>query len=74
MARQCTWFCKMARGDALPPAPPPRPLSQTLEAGDACENYPQQDATYTVFPTKADDKHSQCRHALEVNAIGPPVP
>ncbi|KAM0865800.1 hypothetical protein ACQ4PT_043030 [Festuca glaucescens] len=83
--RECSWNS----GEALPPPPPPPPTGVPGgQAGAENQNSEQQhqvnqvhhgpnvaqDATYVVFMTEPDDKHSQHRRAMEVNVVMPPVP
>ena len=38
------------------------------------DEFPEENATYVVFTSEADDKHSRCQHHREVNAVSSEVP
>ncbi|KAK1687132.1 hypothetical protein QYE76_047980 [Lolium multiflorum] len=78
-----------AAGEPLPPPPPPPPAggpggqagaeANNLEHHEANQvhhggRYLAEDATYIIFTTEPEDKTSQQRRSLEVNAVMPPVP
>src|SRR3954463_811357 len=66
--RQCDFFKRIAKGEALPPPPqnrgPPQQQNQ----------FPRQDAAYMIFTSESVDKGSRRARVQEVNATMPPVP
>ncbi|XP_020166753.1 uncharacterized protein [Aegilops tauschii subsp. strangulata] len=58
---------------AGPPASPPQQLAARPD-GRLQNEFPEANATYFIFTSEADDKHSQCQHHQEVNAVAPEVP
>ena len=85
--RECSWTKRLLSGQALPPPPPP---AGGLGGQAGVENanpdqhhqvnqvhhgpYLAEEATFIVFTTEPEDKNSQHRRPLEVNAVMPPIP
>ncbi|KAK1618018.1 hypothetical protein QYE76_023535 [Lolium multiflorum] len=87
--RDCHFMKRLTSGEPLPPPPPPPPAggpggqagaeANNLEHHEANQvhhggRYLAEDATYIIFTTEPEDKTSQQRRSLEVNAVMPPVP
>ncbi|KAK1617033.1 hypothetical protein QYE76_022550 [Lolium multiflorum] len=87
--RDCHFMKRLTSGEPLPPPPPPPPAggpggqagaeNANLEHHEANQvhhggRYLAEDATYIIFTTEPEDKTSQQRRSLEVNAVMPPVP
>ncbi|KAK1653716.1 hypothetical protein QYE76_071521 [Lolium multiflorum] len=85
--RDCHFMKRLTSGEPLPPPPPPAggPGGQAgaeannLEHHEANQvhhggRYLAEDATYIIFTTEPEDRTSQQRRSLEVNAVMPPVP
>jgi hypothetical protein len=84
----CNFTKRLNSGEPLPPPPPPPPAGRPCGQASA-ENanleqhevnqvhqgrYLAEDATYIIFTMEPEDKTSQQRRSLEVNAVMPPVP
>ncbi|KAK1669850.1 hypothetical protein QYE76_058009 [Lolium multiflorum] len=79
---------RLTSGEPLPPPPPPPPAGGPGPAGTENANlehheanqvhhagrYLAEDATYIIFTSEPEDRTSQERRSLEVNAVIPPVP
>ncbi|KAK1665992.1 hypothetical protein QYE76_054151 [Lolium multiflorum] len=87
--RDCHFMKRLTSGEPLPPPPPPPPAggpggqagaeANNLEHHEANQvhhggRYLAEDATYIIFTTEPEDRTSQQRRSLEVNAVMPPVP
>ncbi|KAK1665249.1 hypothetical protein QYE76_053408 [Lolium multiflorum] len=87
--RDCHFMKRLTSGEPLPPPPPPPPAggpggqagaeANNLEHHEANQvhhggRYLAEDATYIIFTSEPEDKTSQQRRSLEVNAVMPPVP
>ncbi|KAM0925026.1 hypothetical protein ACQ4PT_004461 [Festuca glaucescens] len=87
--RECSWTKRLISGQGLPPPPPPPPaggpggqaggenanLDQQHQVNQAHHGpYLAEEATYIIFTTEPEDKNSQHRRSLEVNAVMPPIP
>ncbi|KAK1677429.1 hypothetical protein QYE76_038277 [Lolium multiflorum] len=85
---ECHFMKRLTSGEPLPPPPPPPPAggpggqagaeNANLEHHEANQvqhgRYLAEDATYIIFTSEPEDKTSQQRRSLEVNAVIPPVP
>ncbi|KAK1683387.1 hypothetical protein QYE76_044235 [Lolium multiflorum] len=85
--RDCHFMKRLTSGEPLPP-PPPLHGGPGGQAGAEANNlehheanqvhhggrYLAEDATYIIFTTEPEDRTSQQRRSLEVNAVMPPVP
>ncbi|KAK1620110.1 hypothetical protein QYE76_025627 [Lolium multiflorum] len=87
--RDCHFMKRLTSGEPLPPPPPPPPAggpggqagaeANNLEHHEANQvhhggRYLAEDATYIIFTSEPEDRASQQRRSLEVNAVMPPVP
>ncbi|KAK1613717.1 hypothetical protein QYE76_019234 [Lolium multiflorum] len=87
--RDCHFMKRLTSGEPLPPPPPPPPAggpggqagaeNANLEHHEANQvhhagRYLAEDATYIIFTSEPEDRTSQERRSLEVNAVIPPVP
>ncbi|KAK1611620.1 hypothetical protein QYE76_035293 [Lolium multiflorum] len=87
--RDCHFMKRLTSGEPLPPPPPPPPAggpggqagaeNVNLEHHEANQvhhagRYLAEDATYIIFTSEPEDRTSQERRSLEVNAVIPPVP
>jgi hypothetical protein len=62
--RKCNWLARIAKGEALPPPPPAGQVTPAVQqparaAGMLQDEFPEENATYVVFTSEANDKHSR---------------